>query len=368
MNKYLWFLVLFCCCTISEAQIGNQRDTTYYRYDDSIGTESLSNYYAVRTKMDDGTMSVKEYYRFTKPHRLKSYFIEIAPDVKYGAYAHYAKDGFIKEEGFYKNDERDGEIIFYKMGQIQRKVPYKKGKQDGIASYFHEGRKLYEWTWKNGKSDGYNESTYDDGSVRFKGTYVNEKLEGEVFNYYKDTLSSFNNYKNGKRQGASKEYHKNGTLFAEGSYDNSDKVGVWEFYREDGSLASIEEYSNSGRLKDLTFYETNGDKVKSRKKDKFTGVIDDKKRLQKIIQKHMSDNYTYPQLMESNGYEARVYISFKIDVNGDVVDVKTRSDAHISFDIQAENLIKLLPRQEPSKVHNVLIETPYSLPLAFRID
>lgn len=251
---------------------------------------------------------------------------------------------------------------------IQRKVPFVNGSQDGLAYYFFRGKKIYEWTWKNGASEGYNESTYENGNMRFKGTYVNGTLKGISSKFHKNgSLKSLINYKNGRGEGACSSYHKNGLLFSEGNFKEGRQTGTWKWYREDGSFASNELYSNNGRLKKITFYDADGNELKTKKRDALKGVLNDKKELHKNIQKHMNNAFNFPEILRNNGFEARVFVSFKIDKNGAVVDIKTRSDAHPSFDIEAENLIRILPKQAPAFAHNVLVDASFAFPLVFKI-
>lgn len=344
-------------------------DTIYYRYDNSVGEFDRSNYYSVKLKETGGVVAVKEYYRFTIPHSLKATYTEDLAGKKQGPYILYNKDGFIEEEGVYVDGEREGTIIFYKKGALQRKVPHTKGKRNGVATYYNKGEKLYDWTWKNGDSEGYNESTFDDGTVRFKGTYLNGKREGISLNYQKGgALRSSYVYKNGKTNGASKVFHDNGALYSEGNYLGGEKSGEWKWYREDGTLASTELYSKSGRLKKLAFFDAQGNEIKSRKKDQLKGVIDDKKELHKRIQKHVLKNYKYPEVMRNAGFEARVYVTFEIDKNGDVVDLKSTSDSHPSFDLEAMNMLRTLPKQTPAVAHNVPISVSFRIPIAFKIE
>ena len=182
----------------------------------------------------------------------------------------------------------EGLVTYYKKGSLQSTVPFEHGEKNGVAIYYFEGNELYKWTQKNGKHDGYNESTYDDSTIRFKGTYVDAKLQGECNRCHGNValeLVSF--FKDNKLDGSSRLYHKNVALFAEGTYNEGREVGEWKYYQIDGSLASHEIHKGKGRLKKLTFYDENGNEMKSKKKDQLTGVVEEKKTAQKYSKTYL---------------------------------------------------------------------------------
>jgi antitoxin component YwqK of YwqJK toxin-antitoxin module len=96
------------------------------------------------------------------------------------------------------------------------KQPMVDGKR--INQYDLEGMKQGEWWY-------YNE---DDGSLSYKGSYVN-----------------------GKREGYWEFYHENGTgmVVYKGSYVNGIKEGVWEWYHPDGEFWHKELYKNGRTIK-----------------------------------------------------------------------------------------------------------------------
>ncbi|WP_405206400.1 TonB family protein [Aquimarina sp. LLG6339-5] len=368
MKNYFTFSLFLILTTTCIAQKAQSVDTTYLRYDRSPGYPTLSNYVVVKTKLPSGKYEFKEYYRFNEPMSLKASYEGFGNGKKEGLYKGYTKDIFIKEEGAYEEDKKVGEWIYYKKGQLQCKVSYVDGKKEGTSVYYANGKELYTWNYKNGKSHGYNKSYYEDGTPKFEGTYNEGKLEGKISEYdKKGFLRTISLYENGKRHGTFTRYRSDGNVMGTGTYAEGKEIGEWTWYRADGSMSSRELYSDKGKLKKATFYNKKGEAIKTRKKDVFTGVIEEKKKLKKIIQAHVKGTFNYPQTMYQRGIEGKVYVKFKITKDGNVSDIDYRSDTHNSLEIQAKNLIASIPKQKPAIIHNLPMDVWFSIPMIFRI-
>ena len=63
----------------------------------------------------------------------------------------------------------------------------------------------------------------------------------------------------------------------------------------------------------------------------------------------------------------RVFVAFKIDKNGNVVDIKARGK-HPRLQQEAQRVIGLLPKMKPGKQRDKPVGVLYSLPIAFRVD
>ncbi len=62
----------------------------------------------------------------------------------------------------------------------------------------------------------------------------------------------------------------------------------------------------------------------------------------------------------------RIFASFKIDKNGYVTNLKTRSP-HPDLDIEAQRVISLLPKMNPGSHNGEEVGVLYSLPIIFKI-
>ncbi len=87
------------------------------------------------------------------------------------------------------------------------------------------------------------------------------------------------------------------------------------------------------------------------------------------ITKHVNRNFN-TNLTKSLGLAAgvkQVYVMFKIDKAGNIVDVKSRAP-HKSLEEEAIRVIESLPKMKPGKYKGKEVGVKYSLPIAFKIS
>lgn len=63
----------------------------------------------------------------------------------------------------------------------------------------------------------------------------------------------------------------------------------------------------------------------------------------------------------------RIFVSFKIDKNGNVVQVGARAP-HPQLEKEAKRVIGLLPKMKPGKQRGKAVIVPYSLPIVFQVQ
>ena len=63
----------------------------------------------------------------------------------------------------------------------------------------------------------------------------------------------------------------------------------------------------------------------------------------------------------------QIRVFFKIDKNGDIVDIKARAP-HPSLEKEAMRVIGLLPKMKPGKQRGKAVRVPYYLPIKFQVQ
>ncbi len=83
--------------------------------------------------------------------------------------------------------------------------------------------------------------------------------------------------------------------------------------------------------------------------------------------KWLSDNIKYPSICQEQGVQGRVIVSFVVNRDGSIVDVKVvRSpDEHLSA--EAVRVVKMMPKWEPAKQGNKTVRSRFNLPIMFRL-
>ena len=96
---------------------------------------------------------------------------------------------------------------------------------------------------------------YDNGIVKFEGKYLNgKKWNGKGYTYYGIKLYEI---KNGK--GYIREYNPDGTLLFKGNYLNGERNGKGKEYYDNSRIQFKGEYLNGKRWNGI-LYDYNGDK------------------------------------------------------------------------------------------------------------
>ncbi|MFN3908509.1 MAG: energy transducer TonB [Flavobacterium sp.] len=88
---------------------------------------------------------------------------------------------------------------------------------------------------------------------------------------------------------------------------------------------------------------------------------------QEKLKEHLQKNQTYPKEAIKQKIQGRVYVTFIIDKQGDVVINHVRAP-HESLGKEAKRVILLLPKMKPGMYQGNAIDTPFTIPLLFRFN
>ena len=81
------------------------------------------------------------------------------------------------------------------------------------------------------------ESYYDNGQLRFKGSYKDGEYDGPFIVYHQNGQLEFKgSYKDRNLHGLWVTYFENGQLHFKGSYKDGREEGLWVGYNEDGTV------------------------------------------------------------------------------------------------------------------------------------
>jgi bla regulator protein BlaR1 len=95
----------------------------------------------------------------------------------------------------------------------------------------------------------------------------------------------------------------------------------------------------------------------------------DKDCFSKMVQKHFSRNFDakLPNSLGLSAGKKRVFIGFKVDVNGGVVDVKVRAP-HPKLKAEVLRVMKTLPKMLPGQIKGKNVAVNYTIPFTLLID
>jgi len=176
-----------------------------------------------------------------------------------GADSNYDKNGRAFTTILYRKDVPYYERVADKDGNVLIEKKDENG-LDKLVYYFPNGNKrtvlhLNEKGDREGKCSFYNST----GSKNEETYYKDGKAEGLSTEYYKDgQISLVENYKNGTRDGYYHSFYLTGGTKAEGWYKDGEMQGVWKFYYSNGKLSEEAFYINGLRNGHLTSYNIAG--------------------------------------------------------------------------------------------------------------
>lgn len=84
------------------------------------------------------------------------------------------------------------------------------------------------------------------------------------------------------------------------------------------------------------------------------------------MQEHIKENFRYPEIPLEMGIQGRVFVTFVINTNGDIVKIRKRGPDK-NLENEAVRIIKLLPKMKPGRQRDRNVNVPYSIPVNFVI-
>lgn len=85
------------------------------------------------------------------------------------------------------------------------------------------------------------------------------------------------------------------------------------------------------------------------------------------LMKFISENTVYPLISLQNAISGKVLLSFTINQNGDVTDVRVLKPVDPDLDLEAIRVVKSLPRWTPGRQRGKAVDVKYVIPITFRL-
>jgi len=264
----------------------------------------------------------------------------------------YFDNGFIKNQGNYKNGEKDGTWVeFDKKGKKAYQYEYnnnelvrfqiyeengyvkidkrlKKGELIDSSFYYYPDGALKSWIYlPNGpKSKGKISDFTTFGYNNLVCDLINFDLDGVY--YYKNgdgvlVYQSF--YKKGKKDGFTSDYYSTGALFAKGEYKEGEKYGKWEYFNIDGQKTSVYNFNSKGKKE--------GEQTSYNKDGSIAAITQYKNGEKDGVQKYYNENgkiineetYSSNKLSGIKNYDLdgkEIYASKKLDGSSSSISTK----------------------------------------------
>ena len=86
------------------------------------------------------------------------------------------------------------------------------------------------------------------------------------------------------------------------------------------------------------------------------------------LQAFLSSHTKYPVVAQENGVQGRVIVSFVVERDGSITDVKVVRSVDPSLDREASRVVRSMPRWSPGKQNGSAVRVKYTVPVVFRLQ
>jgi protein TonB len=86
------------------------------------------------------------------------------------------------------------------------------------------------------------------------------------------------------------------------------------------------------------------------------------------LMKYISQNIIYPEDYLELDITGTIYLSFFVNTNGYVSDVKVERGLNKGFDAMAKKLIRSMPPWKPAKMNEMAVKSRVRLPIAISLE
>lgn len=86
------------------------------------------------------------------------------------------------------------------------------------------------------------------------------------------------------------------------------------------------------------------------------------------LMSYLVNNIKYPVVAQENGVQGRVIVSFVVERDGSISDVRVARSVDPSLDREAQRVVKSMPRWKPGKQNGSAVRVKYTVPVVFRLQ
>lgn len=250
---------------------------------------------------------------------------------------------------------------------------------------------------------------YKNGKPKLIGKTKTQKYylqpSGTCVEFYPNgRRKSVKNYNDGKLRGEVIEYYPNGKAYITGMYDDSSRLIVNQCTDSTGKV--LAQNGNGHYIKyDDGFkqVDSEGEIVNGRENGEWHGILGDtikytcmyvngvgKNGVSHNINgkeyvfliavdmpaykggivafyKYLASNVHYPALAKENYVQGKVYLTFVVDKEGTLTDIKVIRGIGSGCDEESVRVLQQSPKWHPGKLYGVPVRVQYSMPISFTL-
>lgn len=306
----------------------------------------------------------------------------------------------------------EGNFVYVGSNGIDKVIgKFKNDKKDGVWTYTNRGfmksMPVLKATYKNGILDGSYQYTskFDCISLTIKDGKFIENVNGKniKFLYTKDGRTSIYDATLKSLNG---QFDENGYCDGKWTLQQDDVIyfyGIYEhgvckrFYREDLTTGDIENVVGKINCMLNEIIENNYEDLECMiernnvewkwwyvEKEKETqtvteendesqeifAVVDEMPEFQggtSALMEYLQEHISYPTTARENGIQGRVIVSFVINEDGSISDVKVERSVDSDLDKEAIRVVQSMPKWIPGRQGGKNVRVKYTIPVLFRL-
>lgn len=89
---------------------------------------------------------------------------------------------------------------------------------------------------------------------------------------------------------------------------------------------------------------------------------------QSALMQYLNSNIKYPVVAQENGVQGRVVVSFVVEKDGSITDVRVVRSVDPSLDREATRVVKSMPHWIPGKQNGSAVRVKYNVPVSFKLQ
>jgi protein TonB len=84
--------------------------------------------------------------------------------------------------------------------------------------------------------------------------------------------------------------------------------------------------------------------------------------------RYLNENIKYPQMARESGIQGRVFVTFVVEKDGNVTDVRVLRGIGGGCDEEAVRVIKNMPSWNPGKQRGKAVRVQFNMPILFKLN
>ena len=112
------------------------------------------------------------------------------------------------------------------------------------------------------------------------------------------------------------------------------------------------------------------EKTQAADEDEIMGVVEKRAQFpggEEACMKWLAANVQYPKDCEKKGIEGRVLVSFVVEKDGTLSNIKVVRSPHLSLSKEAERVIKAMPKWKPGTIADKAVRSRFTIPIMFQM-